>query len=261
MTVFAHEMRQGRTALLLWTAAISFMLGITILIYPEMAGQMDQISQMFADMGSFSAAFGMDQINFGEFSGYFGIECGNVLGLGGGLFAALLGINALSKEERQGTADFLLSHPVSRIRVLLEKLLSIVTKLLILNTAVALVCLGAMLLIEESLETEAFLCIFLSYFLMGLVIACLSFALSACVKDGGLGLGISLSLGMYFCNILSNLTEELKILKYLSPYSFTDSAYIMEHHSIELKYVMTGMCLSLIAMIYGILYYRKKDLI
>ena len=168
MTVFAHEMRQGRTALLLWTAAISFMLGITILIYPEMAGQMDQISQMFADMGSFSAAFGMDQINFGEFSGYFGIECGNVLGLGGGLFAALLGINALSKEERQGTADFLLSHPVSRIRVLLEKLLSIVTKLLILNTAVALVCLGAMLLIEESLETEAFLCIFLSYFLMGL---------------------------------------------------------------------------------------------
>ena len=42
-----------------------------------MEGQMNEISGMFADMGSFSAAFGMDRINFGEFAGFFGVECGN----------------------------------------------------------------------------------------------------------------------------------------------------------------------------------------
>ena len=261
MTIFTHEMRQGRLALILWSVAISWMLGICIIIYPEMAGQMDQISRMFADMGSFSAAFGMDQINFGEFSGYFGIECGNVLGLGGGLFAALLGINALSKEERQGTADFLLSHPISRMQVLVGKFLSIVTKLLLLNTLVALVCLGATALIGESLEGKVFFCIFLSYFLMGLEISCLSFALSACFRDGGLGVGIGLSLGLYFCNILSNLTEEIQFLKYFTPYSFTDSAYIMEHQGIESKYLLTGMSISLIAVLIGTLYYRKKDIV
>jgi ABC-2 type transport system permease protein len=53
-------------------------------------------------------SFGMDKLNFGEFMGYFGIECGNVLGLGGALFAALAGISALAKEEKDRTAEFLL---------------------------------------------------------------------------------------------------------------------------------------------------------
>ncbi|MBR4308307.1 MAG: ABC transporter permease subunit [Oscillospiraceae bacterium] len=261
MSIYTHELRQGRTAVLLWSAAIAYMLGICIIIYPQMASQMDQISEMFADMGSFSAAFGMDQINFGEFSGYFGIECGNVLGLGGGLFAALLGINALSKEERQGTADFLLSHPISRTRVLLEKLLSIGTKLLILNSIVALVSLGAMLAIGESLPAKAVTMLFLAYLLMEAEIACLTFACSAIFRDGGMGIGISISLGLYFCNILSNLTEELKLLKYLSPYGYTDSSYIFKQESIEEKYLLSGMLLSILAVTGAILYYRKKDII
>ena len=90
MTIFKHELRQGRVSLIIWTAAISFMLGICVIIYPEMSAQMEDVSAMFADMGSFSQAFGMDRINFGEFIGFFGVECGNVLGLGGAFFAALL---------------------------------------------------------------------------------------------------------------------------------------------------------------------------
>ena len=81
MTVYKHELKRAKISLLIWTAAISFMLGVCILIYPEMKTQMSDISAMFADMGSFSAAFGMDRINFGSFIGFFGVECGNVLGL------------------------------------------------------------------------------------------------------------------------------------------------------------------------------------
>ena len=96
MTLFFHELKRGRLSLAIWSVAIAFMLGVCVIIYPEMSSQMGDISEMFADMGSFSAAFGMDQINFGEFMGYFGIECGNVLGLGGAFFAAILGISALA---------------------------------------------------------------------------------------------------------------------------------------------------------------------
>jgi ABC-2 type transport system permease protein len=90
------------------------MLAITIIIYPEMAAAMDEFSEMFSNMGSFSEAFSMDQLNFGEFMGYFGTECGNVLGLGGAFFAALAGILSLAKEEKDHTAEFLFTHPVSR---------------------------------------------------------------------------------------------------------------------------------------------------
>ena len=67
MTVFKHEMKRGKLSLIIWTAIIAFMLAVCVFIYPEMSTQMNEISDMFANMGSFSSAFGLDQLNFGEF--------------------------------------------------------------------------------------------------------------------------------------------------------------------------------------------------
>ena len=102
MTIIKHELKAGKNSLIIWTAIIAFMLALCIFIYPQMGSQMSEISGMFANMGSFSAAFGMDKINFGEFSGFFAVECGNVLGLGGAFFAALLGISALKNSVMYG---------------------------------------------------------------------------------------------------------------------------------------------------------------
>ena len=82
MTLFFHELKRDRVRLIVWTAAIAFMLMISIIIYPQMTSQMDEMGQMFSEMGGFSEAFNMDKVNFGEFRGYFAVECGNVLGLG-----------------------------------------------------------------------------------------------------------------------------------------------------------------------------------
>ena len=42
MVILKQEMKQGRLTLLLWTAIIAFMLGVCILIYPEMESQMNE---------------------------------------------------------------------------------------------------------------------------------------------------------------------------------------------------------------------------
>lgn len=57
MTILRHELKQNRTSFWVWTAVISFMIGVCVFIYPEMKGEMESISDVFADMGSFSAAF------------------------------------------------------------------------------------------------------------------------------------------------------------------------------------------------------------
>ena len=36
MTLMKHEMKLGRTALIIWTLAIGLMLAVCVLIYPEM---------------------------------------------------------------------------------------------------------------------------------------------------------------------------------------------------------------------------------
>lgn len=260
MTVFKHELRQGRSALIIWTAAISFMLGVCIVIYPEMSTQMGDISAMFADMGSFSQAFGMDRINFGEFLGFFGVECGNVLGLGGAFFAALLGISALAKEEKEHTAEFLLTHPVSRTRVITEKLCAVIVQIVIMNLAVIAVTTLSVLIIGEEADIKTFALLFLSFFLMQLEVAAVTFGISAFLRRGSLGIGLGLAAVFYFMNIVANLIDETKFLKYITPFGYTESADIIADGALNGGYLAVGMALAAIGVILAFWKYGRKDI-
>ena len=260
MTVFKHELRQGRSALIIWTAAISFMLGLCIVIYPEMSTQMGDISAMFADMGSFSQAFGMDRINFGEFLGFFGVECGNVLGLGGAFFAALLGISALAKEEKEHTAEFLLTHPVSRTRVITEKLCAVIVQIVIMNLAVIAVTALSVLIIGEEADIKIFALLFLSFFLMQLEVAAVTFGISAFLRRGSLGIGLGLAAVFYFMNIVANLIDETKFLKYITPFGYTESADIIADGALNGGYLAVGMALAAIGVILAFWKYGRKDI-
>ena len=88
MTLLRHELRQGRVSFLIWAASIGCFLGACIFLYPEMEGEMDALGEMFASMGSFTAAFGMERLNIGTMEGYYCVECGVILGLGGALYAS-----------------------------------------------------------------------------------------------------------------------------------------------------------------------------
>lgn len=260
MNILFHELKQNKLAIIIWSVVISFMLGVCVIIYPEMANQMNEISNMFADMGSFSAAFGMDQINFGEFIGYFGIECGNVLGLGGAFFAAITGITILAKEERDNTAEFLLTHPVSRNKVIIEKLLSVVAQILILNLSVASTVALTILIIGEEVKVLTIVIILLSYLILQIEIAAITFGISAFIKGQGLGIGLGIAFLLYFLNIFSNLTDEVKFLKYITPFSYTDSAYIINNDKLEIKYLIVGLVLTIGGILAGFIKYNKKDI-
>lgn len=260
MTVFKHEMRQRRGSLIVWTALIAFMLGVCILIYPEMSKQMDGISEAFANMGGFSAAFGMDKINFGEFIGFFGVECGNVLGLGGAFFAALTGISALSKEEREHTAEFLLTHPVNRQGIVAQKLVSVITQIIILNAAAISFTALSTIIIGEAPDIKPLALTFTTYIIMQIETAAICFGISAFIGRGGLGLGMGLAAAFYFMNIVANLTENAEFLKYVTPFGYTDSAEIIADGRIEIKYLAVGIVFIVIGICAAFWRYRGKDI-
>ena len=260
MTIFFHELKRGKISLLIWSLAIAFMLGVCVLIYPEMKTQMGDISAMFADMGSFSAAFGMDKINFGSFIGYFGVECGNVLGLGGAFFASILGISALAKEEKEHTAEFLLTHPVARERVVTEKLLAVYAQVIILNLVSVLVTALSVVIVGESVDVKVLTMLFLAYFVMQIEISSVTFGISAFIKGNGLGLGLGIAVLLYFLNIVANLTENAKFLKYITPFGYTEGADIISSGTIEMKYLSVGVVFTAVGVIAAFLKYRKKDI-
>lgn len=260
MTVFFHELRLGRSALIIWSAAISFMLGVCVLIYPEMSSQMGDISAMFADMGAFSSAFGMDQLNFGEFMGYFGVECGNTLGLGGALFAAIVGVSALAKEEKDKTAEFLLTHPISRTSVITQKLLAAFAQVIILNIAAVAVTSLCILIVGVEADVATMALVFLAYLILQLEICAVTFGFSAFMRRGELGLGLGIVFVTYFLNIISNLAEDLEFIKFITPFSYADGAHIIPEKSIEIKYLSVGILFSIVGICVAFWKYRKKDI-
>ena len=261
MTLIKHELRQGKVTLMIWTAVIAFMLALCVLIYPEMETQMGDVSTMFAEMGSFSAAFGMDRLNFGEFMGFFGVECGNILGLGGAFFSALLGISVLSKEEREQTAEFLLTHPVSRRKIVMRKYISIMIQILFLNIAVIAVTLLSMQIIGESLDNRPLFLLFLAYYVLQVEVASVCFGISAFLSHGGMGVGLGMAALLYFLNIIANLTEDAKFLKYITPFGYTEGADIIADECLNMEFLSVGLVFTVIGISAGFYRYCKKDIL
>jgi ABC-2 type transport system permease protein len=260
MTIYLHELKRGRLPFLIWTAAISFMIAVSILIYPEMAQDMNEISDMFSNMGDFSAAFGMDEINFGDFLGYFAVECGNVLGLGGAFFAAITGASALSKEEKEHTAEFLLCHPISRKKIISEKLFALITQITLMVAIVLSVSFIATIGIGEAVSKEMVM-IYLSFYLLMLEIGAITFGLSAFIGRGGIGIGLGIAVAFYFMNIIANLIEETEFLKYITPYGYTDGGTIIDNCTLEWKYVAVGAIFTVVGIASAYIKYTKKDIL
>ncbi len=260
MTLLKHEMKQGRLALCIWTAVISFMLAVCVFVYPEMRGGMENFNDVFASMGSFTEAFGMDQLNFGTLVGFYAVECGNVLGLGGAFFACLLGISALAKEEKNGTAEILLTHPIKRSRVLTEKLCAVLLQIVLMNAVIFGIAALSVALIGEEIPLFEMSLLHLSYFLMQIELCCICFGISAFLSKGGVGIGIGLGTAMYFLNILANMTESVEFIKYITPFGYCDGAGIVNERALEPVMIVLGMAYAVVFLALAYRKYRRKDI-
>ncbi len=259
MTIFKKELRSGVVSFLAWSAVIGGLMAVCVGMYPSMAGSMGDVSDLFAGMGNFSAAFGLDKLQFGTILGFYGTECGNILGLGGALYAAVTAMGLLAGEEGGHTAEFLLTHPVSRLRVCMEKLAALAAMILGLN----LICLacgaGGIAIIKESVERGKLLRYHGTLLLMHLEIGTLCFGLSAFLRRGGLGLGMGLAALLYFAGILINLDSGLDWLRFFTPYYYADAARVFAREAIAGP-MAAGCALGVLGAGAGLWWYGRKDI-
>ncbi|WP_294907840.1 ABC transporter permease subunit [uncultured Ruminococcus sp.] len=260
MTIIRHELKQSRISLIIWTVAIGFLLAVCIFMFPEMKGEMEEVNDVFSSMGSFTQAFGMDKVNFGTLLGFYSVECGNILGLGGAFFASLCAISVLSKEEKERTAEFLLTHPVSRVRVVAEKLISVLLQIVILNAVVYAIAVLSIAFIGETAPWQEITLMHTAYLLLQLELAGVCFGVSAFLRRGSIGTGLGIAVIMYFLNIIANLTESAEFLKYITPFGYADGAEIVRNVSLDMNMIAIGILFAVIGISAGFVKYGRKDI-
>lgn len=260
MTVIRHELRQNRISLAVWTLAVGFLMIICILIFPEMKGEMDGVGDMFASMGSFSEAFGMDQVSFGTLTGFYAVECGNILGLGGALFAALCGVSALAKEEKEHTAEFLLTHPVSRLCIVTDKLIALNLQILLMNAVVYAASVGSIAAVGEEVPWKEVSLLHLAYLLLQMEIAAICFGISAFLKHGGIGIGLGTAAILYFLNLIANITDSAEFLRYITPFGYAEGTDIVTNVSLDWGLIALGLAYGAAGIAAAYVKYCGKDI-
>ena len=233
MTIFRKELRAGAVSLLIWSAVIGGFMAVCVGLYPSMEGGMGDMTVLFASMGQFSAAFGLDKLQFG-------------MGL-------------LAGEEGGHTAEFLLTHPISRRRVAGEKLAALAVMILALNLVCFACGAGSVLAIGKEAEWGDLLRYHASLLLMQLEVGGLCFGLSSLLRRSSFGLAMGLAAGLYFLGLLINLDKAMEPLRFVTPYFYADAARVFAGEPLAGP-ILSGCALGLLGAAFGLVRYVGKDI-
>ena len=61
-------------------------------------------------------------------------------------------------------------------------------------------------------------------------------------------------------NILSNISNDAKALKYITAFGYTDGSTIINKSGLEMQYLLVGMVFCVIGIVVAYIKYTKKDL-
>lgn len=260
MTILLHELRRGAKSFWVWSLSVGALLLVCLMLYPGLKEQAGQVSEMFSNMGGFSAAFGMNVLGFGTAMGFYGIECGACLALGGGMYAAFVGSGLIAKEETGHTAEFLYTHPISRTRVLVEKFAALKLQLIGFNVVCVLFSLGGFAWAGETPAWKAFFLYQLAQLWLQIEIGALCFAISAFAGRSAFGAGLGLMALLYFLSLWGNISDQVTWVKYITPFWYADASRVIADSTLDLPLMGLGLLYMAAAFVAALVCYNHRDI-
>lgn len=260
MILYRHEMKMNFKSLLIWTLCVGGLCFGCILLYGSLEDSIQGMAQMYSELGAMSVALGMDKMSLATLTGYYATEIAMIHGLGGAMYAAVLGSGLLSKEEAGHTSEFLNALPVGRVSVVMQKYLALITNLLIFSlVCVAMYLLGFWLL-GEGVGAKSMTLYHLAAFMMQTEIATVCFLLSACTKKILIGAGLGISLLMFAADMMCRIIPAIENLKYITPFYYANAADIFTGGSVNAACLFIGVTIIIFSLAAAGFRYQTKDL-
>ncbi len=260
MTVLRFEIRRGWKSAVIWALSLSAFTVAAMLLYPKVAQFSDMFNSIIGRLGILSEVFSLNDMDVFEFMNYYGLEVGNFIGLGGGMFAAVTGISIVAREEGRHTTEYLFPHPIGRLSVLAQKFAAMVLQIAVLNLVCILGSRFGAEMIGESFPGKVFADFHLSLFLMNLQVAVICFGISCLKKRDSAVPGLGIILVFYFLNLFINVNREAAALKYFTPFYYTDIARITKAAGLLWPAIGIGFAAAGIVLVIGVVRFIKKDL-
>lgn len=180
-----------------------------------------------------------------------------------GIQAVLLGSSLIAKEECDRTAEYLFSLPVSRRQVLAGKVVSAMINIILLNLVTLASLLLSTLTYDKADDFYSFIGLtFVALFIIQMIFLSIGLfvaALNENHKQSG-NIAVGILMGTFLISSLINIVECLDFLKYLTPFKYFETAYLLNNLNLEPLYLMLSLVIILIGLIGAFMFYPKRDL-
>jgi ABC-2 type transport system permease protein len=218
-SVFGKSLWDQRRALLSWGLGMAALVVVTVSTHPAVRDT-PGLAELEANLPEAFRAF-LGEQSYSDPAGYVNSQLlFSLVPLVVLVIAIGRGADTIAGEEFRGTLGFLLSLPVSRRRVVAEKLLALTVGIALVTLLLFLSLWISGALFDLGLEAGGYVAASVSALLLGLAFGALAVALAAATGNRGLAVGIAASVAFatYLLNSLAALVEALEPVRPLSPF-------------------------------------------
>lgn len=262
MNIIKRELKSNLKSMIIWSASIIFLISVWMLEFESFAGNL-QINDLMDSMPQVMLeALGMGDMNIASLGGFIS-TLSLYLYLILGIHAVLLGSSIIAKEERDRTAEYLFTLPISRKKVVLSKLISSIINLSILN----LVTLTATLISSIGYEKDEgfykfIVLLFLAILIVQLIFLSIGMLVASINKGYKKSGNISVSILMitFVISSLINMVDSVDFLKYITPFKFFDGNYILNEGRMEPLSIVISFLIIGFGIAGTFIFYPKRDL-
>ena len=254
---------KSELASVLWYAGGLAIGGFLIaVLYPSVRGSATQLEQSFNGLPlTVRQSFGLT--GFTSLPAFIASEFLNFLWPATvSVFVILSGASTVAQEIERGTAEFWLSAPQSRARLLSAKLVALLAGIVVIVLATVAALVIAAAAIGRSLTLAGVAAVALVLASLGLAIGGYASLFSSFSNDRGRPAGIAagLTIASYLAWIMAGLSARVSWLKHLSIFTAFQPGPALEHGSVDWLGILLLLLLGVASSATALWIFQRRDI-
>lgn len=261
--MFKREMKINLKSFIIWTSILIGLFLVVFLVYPSIVNSenmqmMDEMMKIFPE--EMLKAFNMDISSIDTAFGWLKTEGFVFVLLITGIYSGILGSNILLKEESDKTIEYLNSVPVTRRKIVINKIICGLLYIILMVLAIGIFNFIGLTL-SGDFDRRSYLLLSVTPLFSSIVIFAVCLFLSTFTHKTKKTLGISLGIvfASYFLNVISEMGESTEFLKYISIFTLADIRNVIVDVSINPLMVALAIGITVIFMVLTIIHYNRKE--
>jgi ABC-2 type transport system permease protein len=260
--LFKRELKRNWKSALATSLICSALSVYVISLGPSFGKDIQQILDLKLPQ-KMQIAFGMTGLDYSDITSFFAISFSYIY-LFFSIYVSSVFAVIVAKEFNEKTAEYLFALPAKRINIILIKL-SVAFIYAVLTVVIVFLAswLSFVINIKDGYDMKPVALMALAWLIGGLAFGSLAFMLSSFFTKTRTVtyISIGLVLAFYLFQVVISVNEELKNLKYISPFDWFKGSEIANTGEISITCCLIAIALTVVSLFIGISRFRKIDVL